>query len=97
MLSTLGAALRAALEVLLVDVRGRELEVDIRVRAQDVPDVLIWTEVDEPLLENAAALGGSPKVNRLLRADSSCARQRQRLHATRGQRAAARGIRLDRV
>jgi hypothetical protein len=49
------AALRAALASVQVDVHGDELEVDIRVRAQDVPDVLIRTPVDAPITENVRA------------------------------------------
>jgi len=36
-------------------VHGDELEVDIRLRAQDVPDVLIRTRMDSPLTENVRA------------------------------------------
>ena len=58
---TLRAALRAALDEVKVDLRGREMEVDIRVRAENVPDVLVWTDAESPLLENArAALGAKP-------------------------------------
>ena len=49
------AGLRAALASVNVDVRGDELEVDIRLRAQDVPDVLIRTRMDSPLTENVRA------------------------------------------
>jgi hypothetical protein len=49
------AALRAALASVQVDVHGDELEVDIRVRAQDVPDVLIRTPMDAPITENVRA------------------------------------------
>jgi hypothetical protein len=43
------AALRAALASVQVDVHGEELEVDIRVRSEDLPDVLIRTPVDAPI------------------------------------------------
>jgi Recombinase zinc beta ribbon domain len=46
------AALRAALASVQVDVHGDELEVDIRIRAEDVPDVLIRTPMDAPITEN---------------------------------------------
>jgi Recombinase zinc beta ribbon domain len=57
------AALRAALASLKVDVHGDELEVDIRVRAQDVPDVLIRTPMDAPPTENVRA---QPSGSRLV-------------------------------
>jgi hypothetical protein len=49
------AALRAALASVQVDVHGDQLEVDIHVRAQDVPDVLIRTPMDAPVTENVRA------------------------------------------
>jgi Recombinase zinc beta ribbon domain len=49
------AALRAALASIKVDVHGDELEVDIRLRGQDVPDVLTRTPMDTPITENARA------------------------------------------
>jgi hypothetical protein len=51
----LRAALRAALASVQVDVHGDELEVDIHVRDQDVPDVLIRTPMDAPITENVRA------------------------------------------
>jgi hypothetical protein len=48
-------------EAIYVETHGTvEIAVDIRVRAPEVPDILILTDADEPLIENAAALGGSP-------------------------------------
>jgi hypothetical protein len=49
------AALRAALASVQVDVHRDELEVDIHVRAPDVPDVLIRTPMDAPVTENVRA------------------------------------------
>jgi Recombinase zinc beta ribbon domain len=46
------AALRAALASVQLDVHGDELEVDIRVRSEDLPDVLIRTPVDAPVSES---------------------------------------------
>jgi hypothetical protein len=46
------AALRAALASVRVDVHGDELEVEIRVRSEDLPDVLIRTPVDAPVSES---------------------------------------------
>jgi Recombinase zinc beta ribbon domain len=46
------AAVRAALASVQVDVHGDELEVDIRVRSEDLPDVLIRTPVDAPISES---------------------------------------------
>jgi hypothetical protein len=48
-------ALRAALASVKVDVHRDVLEVDIRVRAQDVPDVSIRTPMDTPIAENLRA------------------------------------------
>jgi Recombinase zinc beta ribbon domain len=49
------AGLRAALASVRVDVHGDELEVDIHVRAQDVPDLLIRAPMDAPLTEKVHA------------------------------------------
>jgi hypothetical protein len=46
------AALSAALASVQVDVHGDELEVHIRVRSEDLPDVLIRTPVDAPISES---------------------------------------------
>jgi hypothetical protein len=56
------AALRAALASVRVDVHGDELEVDIRLRAQDVPDVLIRTPMDTPITENVRAQPGGRRM-----------------------------------
>jgi hypothetical protein len=53
-------ALRAAISDLRAQVRGEELEVDIRVRADEAPDLLLWTDAQVPLVENVRAeLGAS--------------------------------------
>jgi hypothetical protein len=56
------AALSAALASVKVDVHGDELEVDIRLRAQDVPDVLIRTPTDAPITENVRAQLRGPRL-----------------------------------
>jgi hypothetical protein len=49
------AELGAAMASVKVDVDGDELEVDIRLRAQDVPAVLIRTRMDSPITEEVRA------------------------------------------
>ena len=70
------AALRAAIETIYVQVRGNELEIDIRARAPEMPDILIWTDADDPLfrnvLENTAPLGGSPFSTVVVRQGARC-------------------------
>jgi hypothetical protein len=56
------AALCAALASVRVDVHGDELEVDIRLRAQDVPDVLIRTPMDTPITEKIRAQPGGRRM-----------------------------------